>query len=83
MTPSVGRIVHAYVPTGSADSNGVRTGPFAALITQVFNSGDEVTYCNLKVFRPFAPDLDIGSVPEKGSRFHSDGGSYWEWPPRA
>lgn len=82
MKATPGRIVHFYgtVP----DNNGIGHGPFAAMVTQVFHdAAGDVTYCNLKVFRPTAADHIVGSVAELGSTHHVEGAHYWEWPPRS
>lgn len=85
--PSVGRIVHFYSQAvANRDSrqpgygfNGVGVGPYPALVTQVFKDGDRVTYINLKVFPPFAPPFDEGSVSEGEANCP---GRYWDWPTR-
>lgn len=83
--PTVGRSVHFYSeavanrPSGGGRGfNGVGAGPYAAVVTQVFTDDDgNVTYCNLKVFPPFAPPFDEGSVSEGADKCP---GRYWEWP---
>jgi hypothetical protein len=89
--PTVGRVVHFYSdavkanPPGSPawngrGFNGQETGPYVAIVTQVFPDADgNVKYANLKVFPPFAPPFDEGSVSEG---VDASPGRYWEWPPR-
>lgn len=79
MKPTVGRIVHFYTTVPDLQSNGAGEGPYAAIITQVFANGEDA-YANLKVFRPFGSDLDVGSVRHKD--FDGDTGRCWVWPPR-
>lgn len=90
MQATVGRIVHFYSQTVADRNphqpgygyNGVGAGPYPALVTQVFTDTDgTVTYCNLKVFPPFAPPFDEGSVAEYQSQ-HYHPGRAWVWPPR-
>lgn len=74
--PTVGRIVHFHnTAFASSDHNSVGEGPYAAMVTQVFDG----PYVNLKVMPPFGDAWHEGSVSEK-----SDGTStrYWVWPPR-
>ena len=81
--PTVGRLVNFFYGAASRGHNGAGSGPYAALITQVFEQQDgTVEYVNLKVFPPFHPDLDAGSVTLRTSRFYLEGMSYWEWPTR-
>jgi hypothetical protein len=80
--PTVGRIVHFYSEalTRTGPNNGfnaVGAGPYAAMVTQVFEAG----FINLKIQPPFAAAFDEGSVSEKGSQF-ATAVRYWEWPPR-
>ncbi len=85
--PSVGRIVHFYSdavrpPPGSASPgfNGQGKGPYPAIITQVFpDANGDIMYANMKVFPPFAPPFDEGSVSEGEEKCP---GRYWVWPPR-
>jgi hypothetical protein len=57
--------------------NGVGAGPYAAVVTQVFtDSSGNVMFCNLKVFPPFAPPFDEGSVSEGAE---SCPARYWTW----
>lgn len=56
--------------------NGQGAGPYAAIVTQVFNEA----YVNLLVLVPFSDPVHVGSVPEKGSPYHYEGGAYWVWP---
>ncbi|MBY6244216.1 hypothetical protein [Methylosinus sp. Sm6] len=79
MTPTVGRIVHFYTDNPSKQTNGAGTGPYAALVTQVFSAGAE-NYVNLKVFRPYGETIDEGCV--KHEEFGREDGRYWVWPPR-
>ncbi len=84
---SIGQIVHFYSQTVADRSpsqpgngfNGIGAGPYTAIVTQTFEDGDGVTYCNLKVFPPFSPPFDEGSVAERDSK-HFQPGRYWEWP---
>lgn len=89
MKPTVGRVVHFYsdhLPDqgfGAGGFNDQGKGPYAAVVTQVFNNDDgSVSYANLKVSPPFSAPFDEGSVPEKGSTYDTTGSRYWEWPPR-
>jgi hypothetical protein len=97
MKPTVGRIVHFYSTNWGAQScspactgpgyNGVGEGPYAAIITQVFEGTGEYAerpYCNLMVFAPFSGSgpMDCGSVREKGPEHDETGGCWWTWPPR-
>lgn len=60
--------------------NGLGAGPYAAVVTQVFTDTDgNVTYANLKVFPPFAPPFDQGSVAERGHPY-AQPGLFWTWP---
>lgn len=60
--------------------NGQKAGPYAAVVTQVFTDGEgEITYVNLKVFPPFAPPFDQGSVAEVGHRL-AQPNLCWTWP---
>lgn len=81
MIPSVGRTVHYY--SSSWDYNGVGAGPYAAIITQVFeNPADPASaYCNLTVFLPSGAPLNVGSVPQQGT-MHDFGAQHWCQPPR-
>lgn len=90
MKPTIGRFVHFYSQTVADRNpnqpgygyNGLGRGPYPALVTQLFTDGDgNITYCNLKVFPPFAPPFDEGSVAEKDSTYYQPG-RFWEWPPR-
>jgi hypothetical protein len=84
--PSVGRVVHFFSEAVAARNpgqpsygfNGVGAGPYPALVTQVFKDAKgAVTYLNLKVFPPFAPPFDEGSVSEGAEACP---GRYWTWP---
>lgn len=84
--PSVGRVVHFYSAAIAGKDgygrNGVGKGPYAAIVTQVFtDTNGEVTFCNMKVFPPFANAWDEGSVSE-GSGPDDASGRFWIWPPR-
>ena len=90
MKPTVGRSVHFYSDAVARRSpadpgrgfNGQGMGPYHAVITQVFTDDHgNVTYCNLKVFPPFAAAFDEGSVSEK-PQSGAESARYWEWPPR-
>lgn len=75
--PTVGRIVHFYDSSLSTiANNGTGHGPYAAVITQVF---DGAKYANLKV-------LPYGNPWDEGSVSHQDDAPecprYWVWPPR-
>ena len=86
--PTVGRVVHFYseavanrpgVNPGYGH-NGSGAGPYPAMITQVFPAASgEIMYANMKVFPPFAPPFDEGSVSEGSEKNAS---RYWVWPPR-
>jgi len=80
MKPSVGRIVHFYSKSRGANGgiNGAGEGPYPAIVTQIFKGGDEIKFINLKVFPPFAPPFDEGSV----SQIEATPDRYWAWPPR-
>jgi hypothetical protein len=80
MKPSVGRIVHFYSKQRGLNGgiNGAGEGPYPAMVTQIFKSGDEIRYVNLKVFPPFQSPFDEGSVSVKDECPDR----YWEWPPR-
>lgn len=87
LPPSIGRIVHFYSDAvANRDQrqpgngfNGMGSGPYPAIVTQVSKDGERVTYVNLKVLPPFAPPFDEGSVSEGAANCP---GRYWEWPPR-
>ena len=80
MKPSIGRIVHFYSKQRGLNGgiNGAGEGPYPALVTQIFKSGEVISFINLKVFPPFQPPFDEGSVPEKTA----SPDRFWEWPPR-
>lgn len=80
MKPSVGRIVHFYSKQRGSQGgiNGVGEGPYPAIVTQIFKSGEEIRFVNLKVFPPFAVPFDEGSVSEQ----EECPDRYWAWPPR-
>ena len=73
--PGVGRIVHYF--SESVESNGIKAGPFAAIVTQAFPGS---RFVNLKVLLPFGDVLDVGSVEEGTGAPSQD--RYWLWPPR-
>lgn len=77
MTPTVGRIVHFYTKDTTKQTNGNGEGPYAAIVTQTIGDGP---YINLKVFPPFSPAHDEGSVSEQGTLVNQQ--RWWEWPPR-
>lgn len=75
--PSVGRIVHFYTVDASKQANGVGKGPYPAIVTQAYPTGN---VCNIKVFPPFRTPYDEGSVPEFDPVHDPE--RYWCWPPR-
>lgn len=77
MKPTVGRTVHYYEE--GLDFNDAGASPYAAIITQVFGAS-EGSFCNLKVFPPFAEPFDSGSVRNK--EYGDTDTRYWVWPPR-
>lgn len=80
MIPAVGRIVHVYA--SHLSQNGIDAGPFAAIITQVFPSGDPTAaFVNTKVFVPIGAVQDVTSIAQKGTQFATPG-YYWVQPPR-
>lgn len=98
MNPTVGRIVHFYSTNWGAQAcnpamssgpgyNGAGTGPYAAIVTQVFAGTGEFAdrpLCNLMVLAPFSGGgpIDVGSVRERGPEHDESGGAWWIWPPR-
>ncbi len=78
--PTVGRIVHFYTTAESRQYNGVGAGPYAAIVTQVF---DGSPYINLQVFAPFSGGADEGSVLHQDEASALGAlGRYWVYPPR-
>lgn len=81
MKPTVGRIVHFYTDETHKWRNGQGNGPYAAIITQVFEEASPgFQYVNLKVL-PYGDPWDEGSVSVKET--FADQSRYWEWPPIA
>lgn len=80
MKPSVGRIVHFFSKQRGANGgiNGAGEGPYPAMVTQIFKSGEDIRFVNLKVFPPFAPPFDEGSVSQQ----EETPDRYWAWPER-
>ena len=80
MKPTIGSIVHFYNYALPAHANNhIGFGPYAAIITQVFNEH----YVNLKVL-PYGDAWDEGSVLEHdhGARAETAPHRYWVWPPQ-
>jgi hypothetical protein len=77
--PSIGRIVHYYTNDSSQWFNGAGSGPYPAIITQVFNPDLANESCNLKILPPFGPVIDQGSVLYKENGYGRI--NYWDWPP--
>jgi hypothetical protein len=75
--PSVGRIVHFYTGDVAKHFNGLGSGPYPAIVTQV-----RKRYANLKVFPPFAEPYDAGSVSHVAVALEHGYSTYWEWPPK-
>lgn len=81
MKPTVGRIVHFYSKQRGANGgiNGQGEGPYPAIVTQIFDNPEgDVRFINLKVFPPFAPPFDEGSVSQQ----EATPDRYWAWPPQ-
>ena len=84
-TPAVGRIVHYYTRNPDHQTNHAGIGPYAAIITQVFEveDGHVASLVNLTVLPPNSQPYTVGSVHGDGSDFdHGDLQSWWIWPPR-
>jgi len=84
MKPIVGQIVHYYVTDQKTQSNGAKNGPYAAVVTQVFDDSGMV---NLLVLPPFGTSYHQGSVMPREQAFKYVTGdnfpySWWEWPPQ-
>ncbi len=83
MKPTVGRIVHFYTEDPAKHFNGQGTGPYPAIVAQVFyNDSERDTMANLKVLH-WGGTYDEGSVYEKEQgvvQGHTH--RYWVWPPR-
>ena len=77
--PSVGRIVHFFSRVRGDQFNGGGDGPYAAIVTQVFDG----PYVNLKVLPSMAEPSDVGSVsPGHAVDKTADHARWWEWPPK-
>ena len=59
----IGDIVYFWTQNTAQHSNGQGSGPYAAMVTQIFFDSGREGYINLKVFPPFRPPYDEGSVP--------------------
>jgi len=78
--PTVGRVVHFFTSDPTKNFNNGGNGPYAAIVTQFFPTGE---FANLKVFPPFALPYDVGSVHEGDLNPDVPNDSnYWTWPPK-